>query len=124
MGDGITASMEGLEDAVTIAIITFFHIKNAQTSVREVHTLHLSDKLGSLGTISPDVLDCRRTHLARNERQVFQSVPPLGKAVFHPAVPVHSGSHSHQHLLIFLSKHLYALNGRMKDNTGEILHEK
>ena len=55
-----------LEDRVTIAIATFLNGEIDELLLNGVIAVHPMDHILHLDAISPDILDSRCTHLARN----------------------------------------------------------
>ena len=81
--------------------------------------MHLADEVLDLGTIGPDVLYCRRAHIARDEREVLGAVEAVAQAEVHDVVPRLAAAAGDAG-----SADVAALDGRVDHNAGIVAREQ
>ncbi len=116
-----------LEGAVAIAEPAFISGQRLQRLSRKIPRLQAMKPLGKLDAVGADILDRRRAHRARNQRQVFQArhavveqpldqrMPVLACADLHPPAhavvgPLHAGDFDLQYAAVEVlrEKHIAA----------------
>jgi len=83
----------------------------------QVPGLQPLENMLQLHPIGTDVLHRSRSHRSGDEREVLQSEPAFCRGVFHPHVPVLSGSHLHQHLRCAFFQELDPFHTGLQDKT-------
>ena len=72
-----------LETALAITILTIMMVNDAKASRSNFYSMYLTDKVLSLSTIGPNILNSTGAHVARNQREVFCAIESHAKALVH-----------------------------------------
>ena len=118
-----------LESALTISILAVGIEQTHHIARSYLYRLHIEYQVLGFGTIRTYVLNGTGSHFARNEREVFGSVPSVCHALSHDIVPCHARAVAYEHVVGIPSasvSHYHSLvaYGRMNHNAFEVAGEK
>ena len=118
-----------LESALTISILAVGIEQTHHIARSYLHRLHIEYQVLGFGSVSAYVLYGTGSHFARNEREVFGSVPSVGYALSHDIVPRHARTVAYEHVVGSLGTgvshhHRLVAYGRMNHNAFEVAGEK
>ena len=118
-----------LKPALTISILAVGIEQTHHIARSYLHRLHIEYQVLGFGSVSAYVLYGTGSHFARNEREVFGSVPSVCHTLSHDIVPRHARTVAYEHVVGSLGTgvghhHRLVAYGRMNHNAFEVAGEK